>query len=219
MICLGAGLAGWKLRQQRAEFLAKSLDIHWLNSLSWQDFERQVGEVYRERGYWVHEVGGGGADSGVDLWLRRDGQTAIVQCKRWKTYKVGVKPVRELFGVMTAENAGRANFITSGVYTDEALRFAVGKPMELDCAQRAEMMRRFQTVIKPAPAPAPNPESKPHPTPPTPARMAAPTIPKCPKCNNAMVLRRASSGPNTGKEFWGCSTFAQNGCRGTRQIG
>jgi hypothetical protein len=86
LVSLAAGFAGWRYRQQRAAFLQQHLDIDWLNKLSWQDFERQVGEVYRQRGYQVEEVGGGGADGGVDLRLRRDGTTAIVQCKRWKTY-------------------------------------------------------------------------------------------------------------------------------------
>ncbi|MGO8930722.1 MAG: restriction endonuclease [Limisphaerales bacterium] len=36
------------------------------------------------------------------------------------------KPVRESFGVMMTGNPDRAMFITSGGYTDEALRFADG---------------------------------------------------------------------------------------------
>jgi restriction system protein len=149
IISLAAGFAGSRFRQERAVFLQQHLDIAWLNNLSWQDFERQVAEVYRQQGYWVDEVGGGGADGGVDLRLRRDGTTVIVQCKRWKTFMVGVKPVRELFGVMTAEKADRAIFITSGIYTDEALRFAEGKPLELvDGAQLAEMLRQFQSSMR-----------------------------------------------------------------------
>ena len=129
-----------RVRQQRATFLQQNVDISWLNNLSWQDFERQVAEVYRQRGYQVDEVGGGGADGGVDLRLRRDGTTAIVQCKRWKTYKVGVKPVRELFGVMTAERAGRAIFISSGIYTDEALAVRRGQTART-CRRRNNWLR------------------------------------------------------------------------------
>ena len=95
IISLAAGVAGWKMRRERAAFLQQHLDIGWLNNLSWQDFERQVAEVYRQQGYWVDEVGGVGADGGVDLRLRRNGENSIVQCKRWKTYKVGVRAVRE----------------------------------------------------------------------------------------------------------------------------
>ena len=216
IVSLAAGMAGWHLRQQRAAFLQQHLDIDWLNKLSWQDFERQVAEVYRQHGYQVQEVGGGGADGGVDLRLQRDGTTAIVQCKRWKTYKVGVKLVRELFGVMTAEKADRAMFITSGVYTDEALRFAEGKPLELvDGAQLAEMLRRFQSSLRPASALSTMPASTP--SQPSPSAIA-PAPPKCPHCSSDMVLRRARTGQHAGREFWGCSTFAKTKCSGIREI-
>jgi restriction system protein len=216
LVSLAAGFAGWRYRQERVVFLQQHLDIDWLNKLRWQDFERQVGEVYRQRGYQVDEVGGGGADGGVDLRLRRDGATAIVQCKRWKTYKVGVRPVRELFGVMTAEEAGRAVFITSGVYTDEALRFAEGKPLELvDGAQLAEMLRQFQSSLRQATAPSSIRVSMP--SPPAPSA-TAPARPRCPRCGGVMVLRRAKKGAHAGREFWGCSTYAQTKCGGIREV-
>jgi restriction system protein len=216
MVSLAAGFAGWRLRQQRAAFLRQHLDIDWLNRLTWQDFERQVAEVYRQQGYRVDEVGGGGADGGVDLRLRRGGQTSIVQCKRWKRYKVGVKPVRELYGVMAAEKADRAIFIASGVYTDEALRFAEGKPVELvDGAQLAQMLRRFQQSLKQAlepsmvpPAPVPHPVQV----------AEIPARPKCPRCGSDMVLRRAKKGAHAGREFWGCSLYAKTGCGGVREV-
>lgn len=214
-VCLAAGVAGWKLRQQRAAFLQQHLDIDWLNRLSWQDFERQVAEVYRQRGYQVDEVGGGGADGGVDLRLRQDGTTAIVQCKRWKTYKVGVRPVRELFGVMAAERADRAIFITSGVYTEEALRFGEGKAIELvDGAQLAEMLRQFQSSLRQAAAPSTAPASEAM----QPLSTTSPARPKCPRRGSAMVLRRAKRGQHAGGEFWGCSTFAKTKCGGIREV-
>jgi restriction system protein len=214
-LSLAAGVAGWRYRHDRALFLQQHLDIGWLNNLSWQDFERQVAEVYRQEGYRVEEVGGGGADGGVDLRLRRDGLATIVQCKRWKTYKVGVKPVRELFGVMTAEQAHRAVFITSGVYTNEALRFAEGKPVALvDGAQLAQMLRRFQQSLKQKLEPSPvtaAPASKPV------AATEVPARPKCPRCGSEMVLRRAKKGAHAGREFWGCSMYTKMGCGGIRE--
>ena len=38
----------------------------------------------------------------------------------------------------------------------------------------------------------------------------------CPKCGGEMVLRVAKKGPNSGKEFWGCSKFP--GCRGVVSV-
>ena len=40
-----------------------------------------------------------------------------------------------------------------------------------------------------------------------------PARPACPKCAAPMVLRRATTGSNAGRKFWGCSTFPR--CRAT----
>jgi restriction system protein len=212
LVCLAAGFKGWQMRQRHQAFLTEHVDIGRLNSLSWQAFENQVAEVYRQQGYFVEETGGGGGDGGIDLILHRNGQKSVVQCKRWKTYKVSVQPIRELFGVMTAEGADRAIFITSGIYTNEALHFAEGKPLELiDGEQFAVMMRQFQNNLG-------HPLGKP-----TAAGMAAspveiqtPARPLCPICQSPMVLRRAQRGVNAGNEFWGCSKFPS--CRGIRNL-
>ena len=138
-----------------------------------------------------------------------------MQRKRWKTYKVGVKPVRELFGVMAAEKADRAVFITSGVYTNEALQFAQGKPLDLvDGAQLAQMLRRFQQALKRTLEPS-MATAGPAPAPATAAEI--PTRPKCPRCGSEMVLRRARKGAHAGREFWGCSAYTKTGCGGIRE--
>ena len=48
----------------------------------WREFEMLVGEAFRLQGYQVVETGGGGADGGVDLVLRKDRETFLVQCKQ-----------------------------------------------------------------------------------------------------------------------------------------
>jgi restriction system protein len=129
---------------------------------------------------------------------------------------VGVKPVRELFGVLAAEQADRAVFITSGIYTDEALRFAAGKPVELvDGAQLAEMLRRFQSSLREALAPSTDPASPS--TSPAPF-VTVPARPRCPRCGNEMVLRRARTGQHAGREFWGCSMYRKTKCGGIRDV-
>lgn len=52
---------------------------------------------------------GGGADGGVDLVLTRTGKNGgekfLVQCKRWRAFKVGAEVVRELYALMAAGGA------------------------------------------------------------------------------------------------------------------
>ncbi len=121
---LVGGFGGYRYRQRHAAFLRQNITLDWVNGLSWQEFENLVGEIFRARGYLVENVGGGGADGGIDLRLRREGEATLVQCKRWKVFKVGVKPIREFFGVMASEGVDRCFFVSSGVYTNEAIRFA-----------------------------------------------------------------------------------------------
>lgn len=96
-LCLvGAALSAWR-RRERARLIgnvAHSDAAHALGDMSWQQFERLVGESFRRQGYRVVEVGGGGADGGVDLVLNKAGEKYLVQCKQWRAFRVGVEVVR-----------------------------------------------------------------------------------------------------------------------------
>jgi len=48
------------------------------------------------------------------------------------------------------------------------------------------------------------------------ARAKQEDAPECPDCGQPMTRRKAGSGPNAGKEFWGCTGYPT--CRGVRQI-
>ena len=75
--------------------------------------------------------GEGGADGGVDIVLSRGSDRYFVQCEQWKARQVRVTTVRELYGVMAAQGAAGGYVVTSGVFTDEARRFAKGREIEL----------------------------------------------------------------------------------------
>lgn len=115
-MCLLGALVSFVQRRKRQALhqgVRQSTSPDALEHMSWQEFELLVGEGFRQRGYAVTESGGGGADGGVDLVLRKNGQTFLVQCKQWKAFKVGVSVVRELYGVMAARGAAGGFVITS----------------------------------------------------------------------------------------------------------
>ncbi|WP_051943995.1 MULTISPECIES: restriction endonuclease [Luteibacter] len=99
-----------------------------LTQVRWDDFERRVAEYYRGQGYRVDHSGTGVgyamADGGIDLKLYRDGEYIVVQCKHWNTGQVPHNAVHELIGVMHTEGAQRAILISSGEFTDHAMRSA-----------------------------------------------------------------------------------------------
>lgn len=200
-ICLvGAAMSAYG-RWNRArlhEHVGASPAASALNEISWREFEMLVGESFRRKGYAVTETGGGGADGGVDLVLRKDGEKYLVQCKQWKAYKVGVGVVRELYGVMAASGAAGGFVVTSGVFTQEAKDFASGRNIELVDGIS------LKSMIGQARSPASGAAYKP--------ATISQAVPACPKCGNGMVKRTAKQGANAGKLFWGCANYPQ--CRG-----
>ena len=181
-----------------------------IRALSWRQFESIVGEAFRRRGYSVVENAVDGADGGIDLALRKDGERFVVQCKQWKQQTVGVKPVRELAGVIAATGAAGGFFVTSGRYTEEATRFASSVSIELiDGESLADMVQSVQRA---------QPQLEP-----TSAGIRAITtwsngtdVPTCPSCGSDMVGRTAKRGATAGSQFWGCSQYPR--CRGTRPV-
>lgn len=181
---------------RKGELFDGQTSVKSIKELSWKDFEYLVGEAYRRKGYSVVENTGSGADGGIDLVLSKNGEKTLVQCKNWKSRSVGVKTIRELYGVVMAEGASEGVVVCSGYFTSDAIDFAAGKPLTLiDGSELSQFVGGLQKtqLIKPKMSQA-----------------------ECPVCHNSMVLRTARRGKNNGRSFWGCSRFPK--CRGTREV-
>ena len=180
---------------QKSKRLDSQKGIDSIRALGWRELEELVGEAYRRQGYSIAENARGGPDEGIDLVLKKDRITVLVQCKQWRSVKVGVNIVREMYGVMTAKKADGAIVITSGLFTQEAKSFAADKPIDLlDGGQLFQLVRGVQK--------GPG------------VPLTATSSKLCPKCGAEMVLRTAQRGSRPGEKFWGCSNFAR--CRFTQ---
>jgi restriction system protein len=194
-----SALRSWKT----AAMLEGQTSLNSLRELPLKRFEDLLGEAYRRQGYRVKETLGGGADGGVDLVLARGGDVILVQCKRWREKPVPVQVVRELYGVLHDRRAGSAKLVVTTNFTQDAVAFAKGKPIELvDADALLRLLRDVQRSGKVA-ARAVG-EARDH------------LAPDCPLCGSEMNLRTARRGTNTGQKFWGCSNFPA--CRGTRDL-
>lgn len=208
LFLLGALTSFLRRREGAAlvERVASAPGTSGLNQMTWPQFERLVGETLHRMGYQVVENGGGGADGGVDLLATKSGQRYLVQCKQWRTYRVGVSVVREQFGIITAEGAAGGFVVTSGRFTHEAIEFAVGKPIVLiDGEQLSKAVAAVSKSAQPQPHRGFDAERR---------EPAMATTPTCPVCKGAMVLRQAKQGSRAGESFWGCRQFPK--CRGVR---
>lgn len=166
-----------------------------LPSIEWKRFEKITKEFLKLTGYEAHETKVG-ADGGVDIRVTKpgaEGFEGIVQCKAWNSYKVGVKPVRELFGVMAAEKVKSGMVITSGKFTDEAEDFARGKMTLISGSKFLELIQKL-------------PEEKQQQLLDI-ALKGDYQTPTCPHCDIKMTLRESKKGRGAGGQFWGCVRY------------
>lgn len=174
----------------------QSWSLENLQKLEWKRLEILTAQFFKAIGFDARMTRVG-ADGGVDVELRQTGQDKPVgyaQCKAWTTYKVGVKPLRELYGVMAAEHVQHGVFVTTSIFTEEAREFARGKDLELvDGATLIGFIERLpqdrqQELLKTAFA----------------GDFSTPT---CPNCDIKMVSRTAHKGKDVGSTFWGCHNY------------
>ena len=143
--CIGMGLKG-AARRCTAEPGSKS----WLTT---QTSAISTGSNLKH--WWRIHTGGGAMryvpvgvarhDGGVDLEFSRDGQRRLVHVKHWTKQLIGVRPVSQLWGVVTAEGATGGVIITATGFTHEAIAFAAGTRLELI---DAELLQGMMTTIK-----------------------------------------------------------------------
>jgi restriction system protein len=187
---LGAVLRlGTRLKQKLLFDGQRSLNE--IRSLNWSDFEHLIAEAFRREGF-VSNLTDSGPDGGVDLVLTRERERWFVQCKQWRTRRVGVKTVRELAGVISAAGVAGGIVVCSGGYTASARAFARQAGIRLiDGAALSKMVVPGQTTSSPGG-----------------------TSSDCPSCGSQLVRRIARQGQRSGLLFYGCSGFPK--CRYTR---
>lgn len=180
-------------------------DLPGPDSLRPDQVELLVGELFRREGYTIELSAALNTDDGIDLMLRRDGETTLVQCKYWKLERVTAREVREFYGAMTAGGAPHGILLTTGIFTPDATDFVEGKGLTL--LDGAAVAAKIAAAARPG------------------ENLCAVASwlddfvaharvfdPECPVCHGTMVIRnnRASGAP-----VWNCRGYPR--CPGRRE--
>ena len=183
-----------RLEDERAKLVAMMVEQqkreeYW-ESLGGIEFEQELGKLFKARGYWVEYTPVSG-DQGIDLILRKNGKTTVVQCKAQQR-PAAPRVVRELYGSMVAYGADDAILACTAGFTDGVIKFARGKPIELISAWHIARMAEESGSA---------------------TQEIAVDPPICPNdgCGRTLVLRNSRRG-----RFWGCPRYPT--CRGTRDF-
>jgi restriction system protein len=170
--------AGIAVTSRRFRLLELHQTMREIQAIPWHEFEDLVAASYEARGYDVDQRGGFQSDGGVDMIVKKGGETWLVQCKHYTWEWIQERPLRELLGVVTAHRASGGIFVTCGGFDDEALTFAKRSP-QLQLVG-GEMLREMIAQALHANNPAP----------------------QCPKCGSNMRRKSGRHG-----EFFGCVNF------------
>lgn len=119
-----------------------ALSLRDLQAMDPFAFEEYVAQrIFARQGYKVINTQDS-KDGGVDIQVTDpDGYEAIVQCKRYRG-TVGSATVRELYGTMIHSGVSRAFLVTSGTISEDARRWAMGKPIILIDGRRVVELSR-----------------------------------------------------------------------------
>ena len=100
----------------------KRCNVDYWRRMPAERFEEEVAEWFRKKGYNAKVTRYVG-DGGIDIILTKGQQKALVQCKHYNG-KVGVDPVRALFGVMSSEKVQKGYLACLHGATEGAADFA-----------------------------------------------------------------------------------------------
>jgi Restriction endonuclease len=104
-----------------------------MNAMRGHDFENLIARLLESMGLEVQQTKLTG-DGGVDILAHSKepvtGGLFVVQCKRYEG-SVGEPVIRDLYGVVNHYRASKGILITNARFTQQAQRFADGKPIEL----------------------------------------------------------------------------------------
>ena len=107
---------------------------HKIGNLDPQGFERLIGKLFSSKGYKV-EIVGGARDGGVDVracgTTRAGLENINIQCKHYFNRQVGPGVIREAIGTKQIGTADRMFIITSGTFSDEAIKLATSHNIKL----------------------------------------------------------------------------------------
>ncbi len=197
----------WEKTKQKETKPQEPEKIVWnkefLMSIEWKLFEDVCVEYLKTRKCNA-SVTNIGKDNGIDLKVKNNnGELMFIgQCKAWSR-PVDVKEIRELYGIMAAENASDGFYITTSTFTKVAKEFKRGKRILL--IDGDECLKRFNELDEASKAQIDKI-----------VRVNDFNVPTCVNCNIKMTKRISQKPHNKGNEFWGCRNYPI--CKNTLQI-
>ena len=132
------------IQLEEAEAVAMDALRDFIRTMDWQEFQRMVAALLHGMGYYVPFVAPQGADGGIDVLAYENasgaGHRIVVQAKRFKDSSVGVEVVRNIAALLH-KPSDIGMVVTSGRFTNDAVRFAQSCKYNLRLIDLSELIR------------------------------------------------------------------------------
>ena len=173
--------------KRRRRFFSTQDTLHKLRSLTPDQFEDYIAELFRHLGYRTEKVGGSN-DGGIDVIAEKNGVKHYIQCKKFIVRQVGVHDMRDFYGALTHRYTNaKAFFVTTNIFTLEAEKFCEDKSIELiDGNKLMDYVRQAGIAVP-----------------------KVDVVERCPRCTGTLIARDGKFGP-----FFGCSNYPK--CKYTK---
>lgn len=125
---------------KRNRYLKSNIGI--VDKMTGTQFEEYLAAHFQNLGYKVEHIGQSG-DYGADLILHKDGNSIVVQAKRYQE-KVGVKAVQEVISAKEYYGCHNAMVVTNSFFTPNAVQMATQCNVEL--WDREKIRKKFPNM-------------------------------------------------------------------------
>lgn len=167
----------------------------YLREMHPSQFEKLACDLHTRMGYEVEATQYSG-DNGVDGFLRKDGELAILQAKRVQG-SVGEPILRDLYGTMHSEKAKSCVVVTTGKVSSKARKWATNKPIRIvEIEELTSLIREYFPEDELVPSTF---------------AVSKDRLDFCPQCHSRLKKKKGRYG-----KFFGCSSYPA--CRYTRKV-
>lgn len=185
----------WIIKKKSDRKYMQIKTLQQMKDMDWREFEKFIAFVFQKKWFKAKERKGTN-DWWIDVDATKEWQKYVIQCKKWKDYKIWVVEIRSFVGAMEVEwSHVKWIYVTTSRLTIEAQKYfhKMSHKLELwDQSNLEAYVSEYTGVSE---------ENIDHHV------IHEKTNPICDKCSWEMIMREAHRWSHKWEHFYGCSNY------------
>lgn len=131
-------------KRKELEKIKQQNTLNQIKQMDYREFERFVKQLFEWMGYQA-KLTPIAMDGGKDIILNKNGEKAIVECKRYNKPKVTRPDVQKFHSALIDCRAVKGYYVTTGEFTKPAKDYCIDKPIDLINGE--ELVKMLQNLL------------------------------------------------------------------------